>query len=62
MTQLQILRALLQQGCTVTMSRRAEGYHIAVEGESKAGTPYTWEAEIPGWTRPSTRWRCSWGC
>ena len=47
MTQLQILRALLQRGCTVTFTRRAEGYHIAVEGESEAGTPYTWEAMDP---------------
>ena len=44
MTQLQIMRALLQKGYTVTMTRRAEVYHIAVEGESAAGTFYTWEA------------------
>ena len=44
MTQLQIMRALLQKGCTVTLTRRAEGYHIAGEGESEAGTLYTWEA------------------
>ena len=47
MTQLQILRALLQRGCTVTMNRLDDGYHIAVEGESEAGTFYTWEAMDP---------------
>lgn len=47
MTQLQIMRALLQRGCTVTLTRREEGYHIAVEGESEAGTLYTWEAMDP---------------
>ena len=44
MTQLQIMRALLQRGCTVTLTRREEGYHIAVEGESQAGTLCTREA------------------
>ena len=44
MTQLQIIRTLLQKDCTITLTRRAEGYHIAVEGESEAGTLYTWEA------------------
>ena len=47
MTQLQIMRALLQRGCTITLSRREDGYHIAVEGESKAGPLYTWEAMDP---------------
>ena len=47
MTQLQIMRALLQKGCTITLTRREEGYHIAVAGESEAGTLYTWEAMDP---------------
>lgn len=47
MTQLQILRALLQYGATVTLSRQEDGYHVAIEGVTDSGTPYAGEAMDP---------------
>ena len=43
MTHLQILRALLQAGYSVTLEKQGDGYHVVVTGLDKAGAPGQWE-------------------
>jgi len=44
MTQLQILRRLLQAGYSVEMHKLDDGYHVVVTGLDQAGAPARWES------------------